>query len=72
MNTIPYFGYGTNRDHDMMAAMIGRNNLSGAKGVIFDYDRKGKIVGIEVLDASKKFPEGFKKDLSLKKILVSA
>lgn len=38
MNTIPYFGYGTNRDRDMMVAMIGRNNLSGAKGVIFDYE----------------------------------
>lgn len=38
MKNIPYFGYGTNRDHDMMAAMIGRNNLSGVKGIIFDYE----------------------------------
>ena len=35
---LSYFGYGTNRDHDMMAAMIGRNNLSGVKGIIFDYE----------------------------------
>lgn len=38
MKTISYFGYGTNRDHDMMAAMIGRNNLSGTRGVISDYE----------------------------------
>ena len=38
MKTIPYFGYGTNRDHDMMAAMIGRNNLSGVEGIVFDYE----------------------------------
>lgn len=35
---IPYFGYGTNRDHDMMVAMIGRDNLSGVKGIIFNYE----------------------------------
>lgn len=29
------------------------------EGIIFDYDRKGKIVGIEVLNASKKFPKEF-------------
>ena len=38
MQMISYFGYGTNRDRDMMAAMIGRNNLSGTKGIIFDYE----------------------------------
>lgn len=38
MKIIPYFGYGTNRDHDMMAAMIGRDNLSGVRGIIFDYE----------------------------------
>lgn len=25
-------------------------------GIIFDYDKKGKIIAIEILDASKKFP----------------
>lgn len=28
-------------------------------GVIFDYDKKGKIVGIEILDASKILPKDF-------------
>jgi len=30
-------------------------------GVIFDYDRKGHIVGIEILDASKVLPRDFQK-----------
>ncbi len=38
MEYIPYFGYGTNRDHDMMAAMIGRDSLEGAKGIVRDYE----------------------------------
>jgi len=38
MKMISYFGYGTNRDHDMMAAMIGRTNLSGANGIILNYE----------------------------------
>ena len=25
-------------------------------GIIFDYDKKGKIIAIEILDASKKLP----------------
>ncbi len=28
-------------------------------GVIFDYDRDGQIIGIEILDVSKRFPRGF-------------
>ena len=32
-------------------------------GVVFDYDKKGKIIGIEVLEASKKFPKDFKSHL---------
>ena len=35
---IPYFGYGTNRDHDMMAAMIGRENLLGEPGKLLGYE----------------------------------
>ena len=31
-------------------------------GVIFDYDQKGKIVGIEILDASKILPKNFQKE----------
>lgn len=40
-------------------------------GVIFDYDKKGKIVGIEVLDASKQFPKEFKANFEKKNISVS-
>lgn len=28
-------------------------------GVLLDYDRSGKIIGLEVLDASHKFPRAF-------------
>ena len=35
---VRYFGYGTNRDHDMMAAMIGRNNLLGVPGKLPGYE----------------------------------
>lgn len=43
------------------------------EGVILDYDRNGKIVGLEVLDVSKRFPRKFtsaiaKRKLSLKTI----
>lgn len=41
------------------------------EGVIFDYDKKGKIVGIEILDASKKLSPSFKSSLRLKEIPVS-
>jgi uncharacterized protein YuzE len=43
-----------------------------AEGVIFDYDSKGKIIGIEILDASEKFPKGFSNGFSKAKILVNA
>jgi uncharacterized protein YuzE len=26
------------------------------EGIIFDYDKNGKLIGIEILDASRKFP----------------
>jgi len=41
------------------------------KGVIFDYDRQGKIIGIEILDASKKFPKEFSSLLSHRNIPLS-
>ena len=29
-------------------------------GVIFDYDRRGQIIGIEILDVSRRFPRSFR------------
>ncbi len=37
-------------------------------GVIFDYDRKGKIIGIEILDASKILPKNFQKASAKKQV----
>ena len=31
------------------------------RGIIFDYDRFGRVIGIEILDASKILPRGFQK-----------
>lgn len=36
--TIKYFGFGTNRDHDMMAHMIGRDTIHGEPGQLFGYE----------------------------------
>ena len=30
------------------------------RGVIFDYDKEGRIIGIEILDASKILPKDFR------------
>lgn len=38
------------------------------EGVIFDYDRNGKIAGIEILDASKILPKNFQKTAVAKQI----
>ena len=35
---IAYFGYGTNKDADMMAAMVGRKNLKGEPGMLPGYE----------------------------------
>jgi len=37
-NTLHYFGYGTNRDLDMMAAMIGRKEIIGEPGRLIGYE----------------------------------
>ena len=42
-----------------------------AEGIIFDYDKQGKIIGIEVLDASQKFPRQFQLELLKRKLPVS-
>ena len=39
-----------------------------SEGVIFDYDKSGKIIAIELLDASQKFPSGFKSKLKKKEV----
>ena len=31
------------------------------EGIIFDYDKKGKIIAIEILEASKVLPKDFQK-----------
>lgn len=41
-------------------------------GVIFDYDKQGKIIGIEILEASRKFPKDFSRSMVNSKILVSS
>ena len=42
-----------------------------AEGIIFDYDRQKKIIGIEVLEASKRFPKEFNVQLRSKRIPAS-
>jgi len=41
------------------------------QGIIFDYDSRGKIIGIEVLNASKKFPRKFQSEISKSKIPIT-
>jgi len=38
------------------------------EGIIFDYDKNAKIIGIEILDASRKFPRQFKLEFLKKKL----
>lgn len=38
------------------------------EGIIFDYDKEKKIIGIEVLNASKRFPPQFKSEFKERKI----
>jgi uncharacterized protein YuzE len=38
------------------------------EGIIFDYDKNGKIIGIEILDAFKKFPRQFQLELLKKRM----
>jgi uncharacterized protein YuzE len=40
-------------------------------GIIFDYDKKGKIIGIEILDASSRFPARFRDEFKQSKMPVS-
>lgn len=38
------------------------------EGIIFDYDKNGKIIGIEILNASQKFPSQFRKEILKQKL----
>ncbi len=38
------------------------------EGIIFDYDKSKKIIGIEIFDVSKKFPIEFKKSILKQKL----
>lgn len=40
------------------------------EGIILDYDKKGKIIGIEILDASKKLPQKFRSEILKKEVCV--
>ena len=39
-------------------------------GIILDYGQKGKIIGLEVLDASKHFPRKFNSELKKRRLPV--
>ncbi|MCD6085895.1 DUF2283 domain-containing protein [bacterium] len=38
------------------------------EGIIFDYDKNKKIIGIEIFDVSQKFPIEFKKSILKQKL----
>ena len=38
------------------------------EGIIFDYDKNGKIIGIEILDASQKFSRQFQSEFRSRKL----
>ena len=38
------------------------------EGIIFDYDKNGEIIGIEILDVSKNLPKRFLSSLKKEKI----
>lgn len=41
------------------------------EGIILDYDKNGKIIGIEILDVSKKFPRQFKSEITKRRLPLS-
>lgn len=38
------------------------------EGIVFDYDKNGKIIGLEILDVSRRFPRPFKSSLAARKL----
>ncbi len=43
-----------------------------ADGVVLDYDKDGRIIGIEFLDASRRFPKQFAEDIKKNKLPIEA
>ena len=41
------------------------------EGIIFDYDKQGKLIGIEILDASKKLSPSFRLSLTREEIPIA-
>lgn len=41
------------------------------KGIVFDYNAKGKLIGIEILDASKKMTTSFQTALKRNKLPIT-
>lgn len=65
---INYFGYGTNRDLDMMVSMIGRDNIEGSPGML-----KGHELCIQkVNDIYGEIKEGAPSEISPRKIIEKA
>ena len=52
------------KDVDVLNIILSNNPITetdeGKPGIIIDYDENGGIVEIEILDASKRFPEPYK------------
>ncbi len=42
------------------------------EGIILDYDKKGKNIGMEVLDVAKRFPREFASAIAKHKILLTS
>ena len=41
-----------------------------SEGVIFDYNKQGQIIGLEILDASRKMPKELKQKFASKRLPV--
>lgn len=48
-----------------------RESEEVSPGIIIDYGRSGKIIGLEVLDASKHFPRRFSSELKKRRLPVT-
>ena len=58
---------------DILAIRFSKNPYAESdevqEGIIFDYDAKGKLIAIEILDASRRFPQKFRSSLKLASVL---